>query len=146
MPLYANATSALRSNLEQIRDKKKVKIVPIGVLTAKQLRDINAGRVVQGLHPIVEEVVFVGAHIHKSRIVGDGYTIEDVIDQISSAMDEAAVVLDAPYMTVMENPNQREDRYGNLVRDRVVFECSARHPRAELFSVMPKGDHIKPVK
>jgi hypothetical protein len=100
----------------------------------------------EGLPPIVEEVVFVGGHIYKSRIMGDGYTIEDVIDQIFSAMDCAAIVLDATHMTIMENPNPRLDRYGNLVRDRAIFECSTRHPLPELFSVVPKGDNIKPIK
>ena len=77
-------------------------IVPIGTLTGEQVGVINAGRFVQNLKPIVAEVVFVGGHIYKSRIVRDGYTIEDVIDQISSAMDEAAEVLDAIYMTILQ--------------------------------------------
>lgn len=98
------------------------------------------------LKPIIAEVVFVGGHIYKSRIVRDAYTIEDVIDQISSAMDEAAEVLDAIYMTILQNPNGRADRYGNFVRDRAILECSTRHPRAELFSIVPKGDKIKPTK
>jgi hypothetical protein len=146
MPLYVNAGDSLRTNLERIRDGKKVHIVPIGVLTLEQLGAINAGRFVQDLDPIAAEVVFVGAHIYQRRIVGDGYTIDDVIEQISSAMDDAAIVLDAVNMTLLENPNRRADRYGNMVRDRAVFECSNRHPRAELFSVMPKGDKVKPTK
>lgn len=146
MPLYTNARDVIRTNLGRIRNKNKVHIVPIGTLTAVQLTTINANRLTEGLPPIVEEVVFVGGHIYKSRIMGDGYTIEDVIDQISSAMDCAAIVLDATHMTIMENPNPRLDRYGNSVRDRAIFECSTRHPLPELFSVVPKGDNIKPVK
>ncbi|HMD83398.1 MAG TPA: hypothetical protein VKO18_01710 [Terriglobia bacterium] len=141
-----NARDVMRTNLGRIRNKKKVHIVPIGTLTVAQLTTINAGRLTQGLRPIVEEVVFVGGHIYKSRIIGDGYTIEDVIDQISSAMDCTAIVLDGTHMTTTENPNPRPDRYGNLVRDRAVFECSTRYPRSELFSVIPKGDNIKPTK
>ena len=146
MPLYTNARDVIRTNLGRIRNKNKVHIVPIGTLTAVQLTTINANRLTEGLPPIVEEVVFVGGHIYKSRIMGDGYTIEDVIDQIFSAMDCAAIVLDATHMTIMENPNPRLDRYGNLVRDRAIFECSTRHPLPELFSVVPKGDNIKPIK
>ncbi|MGC9994615.1 MAG: hypothetical protein ABSE79_04785 [Terriglobia bacterium] len=146
MPLYENARDVIRTNLGRIRNKNKVHIVPIGTLTPVQLATINAYRLKQGLRPIEEEVVFVGGHIYKSRIIGDGYTIEDVIDQISSAMDCAAIVLVGARMTTTENPNPRLDRYGNLVRDRAVFECSARHPLPELFSVVPKGDNIKPTK
>src|SRR6266699_3084882 len=146
MPLFEDATDVIRANLERIRDGHKVHIVPIGTLTEEQLGVINAGRFVQKLNPIIAEVVFVGGHIYKSRIARDGYTIEDVIDQISSAMDEAAEVLDALYMTIIQNPNGRTDRYGNLVRDRAILECSTRHPRAELFSIIPKGDTINPTK
>ena len=146
MPLYADAGLLIRRNLEQIRKAARVRIVPIGALTEEQLGQINAGRFANSLNPIISEVVFVGAHIYKSRAIRDGYTIEDVVDQISAAMDTTAVVIDALHMTIMESTNLRADRYGNLVRDRIVFECSARHPRAELFSVMPKGDMHKPPK
>jgi hypothetical protein len=146
VPLYANARDVLRTNLGRIKNGGKVHIVPIGTLTFTQLTQINASRLGQGLNPIAEEVVFVGGHIYKSRILRDGYTIEDVIDQIFNAMDSAAIVLDVTYMTAMENPNPRLDRYGNLVKDRAVFECSARHPLPELFSVIPRGDTIKPPK
>jgi len=146
MPLIANARDILRTNLEQIRDGKKAKTVAIGTLSDKQLAGINANRLVDGLPPIVAEVVFVGSHIYKSRIIGDGYTIEDVLDQISSAMEDISKVVKSLKMTGIENPNSRQDRYGNQVRDRAVFECSARHPRPELFSVMPKGDKTKPTK
>lgn len=98
------------------------------------------------LGPIVGEVLFVGGHIHKRRIVDDGYSIEDVLDQISSAMESSSIVISSEYMTAMENPNPRADRYGNVVRDRAIFECSTRYPRPELFSITPKGDRNKPVK
>lgn len=45
----------------------------------------------------------------------------------------------------IDNPIPRADRYGNLVKDRGIFEMTAKKPRAELFSVMPKGDNIKPI-
>ena len=86
---------------------------------------------------------FLADTVYNSRVVKDGYTIDDVLDQITSGMAAAAVVFHTP-MTGMENPNPRPDRYGNLVRDRVVLECSARHPRPELFSAIPKGDYQKP--
>jgi hypothetical protein len=137
----------LRQQLEQNRVRQAIRVVPIGTLTIAQITAINVVRANERLRPIIEEVVFFGRHIYKRRIVDDGYTIEDVIDQISSAMDRVSVVLaDLAPMTIMENPNPRADRYSNFVRDRAVFECSTRHPRPELFSVIPKGDLRKPCK
>ena len=86
----------------------------------------------------------IGKHIYRSRVVKDGYTIEDVIDQITNAMQSDAAVLDTKKMTAMQKPKMRADRYGNQVKDRVIFECTSRHPRPELFAVVPKGDLIKP--
>ena len=86
----------------------------------------------------------MGRHVYISRVQKDGYTIEDVIDQILSAMDEISIIIAGPKMTAMQNQTLRSDRYGNMVRDMVVFECTTRHPRPELFSVIPKGDTNKP--
>jgi hypothetical protein len=144
MPLFDGAHALIRENLEELQKGNRVRLVAVGTLTDLQLDAINQERRVSGYPPIVAEVVFVGRHIYESRVVRDGYTKEDVIDQIASGMDAAAMVLKTHAMTAMENPNLRADRYGNSVRDRVVLECSARHPRPELFSVVPKGDLIKP--
>ena len=144
MPLSDNARALIRGNLEQLQTGNRVRLVVIGALTEAQLEAINGIRRVHGHPPIVAEVVFLGRHVQQSRIKRDGYSIDDVIDQIASAMEAASVVYQTTTMTAMENPTSRADRYGNLVRDRVIFECSARHPRPELFSVVPKGDHVKP--
>jgi hypothetical protein len=144
MPLFDGAAALIRANLEAFQTGNRVRLVPVGSLTDLQLDAINHGRRVSGYPPIVAEVVFIGRHIYESRVVRDGYTNEDVVDQISSGMDATASVLTAVAMTAMENPNLRADRYGNSVRDRVIFECSARYPRPELFSAVPKGDRIKP--
>jgi hypothetical protein len=146
MPLSNEARALIRANLEDVQQGKKAGLVVIGSLTMEQLDGINQQRESPNHPPIVAEIVFIGHHVYKSRIVDDGYTIDDVIDQIASGMDSAAVVLRTHKMTAMENPNPRADRYGNSVRDRVVFECSVRHPRPELFSVVPKGDRLKPKK
>jgi hypothetical protein len=146
MTLRAEAAALIRANLEQIEAGHKARLVVIGALTQEQLADINKHRAAQGLAPVNAEVVFIGKHIYQTRIAKDGYTIEDVIDQISNAMRPDSLVLDTSKMTAMENPDLRADRYGNKVRDRAVFECTVRHPRPELFSVIPKGDLIKPQK
>lgn len=148
MPLYENAAALIRANLEQFRPdvKARVKAVAIGTLSDVQLAAIHAKQTESGLPLIVAEVLFVGWHIYKSRVLRDGYTIDDVVEQVVSGMSCDSVVLEDASMTAMENPNTRLDKYGNVVRDRVVFECMARHPRPELFSVIPKGDFVKPRK
>src|SRR5258708_1093960 len=145
MPLFQNAAQLIRANLEQFKPHTRVhvKAVAIGTLSDTQLATINPGRDEEGLKPIVSEVLFVGWHVYKSRVLRDGYSIADVVDQIESAMTGEAVV---EYQTFIENPVPREDRYGNRVRDRAILECSVRHPRPELFSVIPKGDNFKPQK
>jgi hypothetical protein len=138
----------IRASLEAIQNGHKVKPVAIGELTNLQLEAINRHRISrnQSLPPIVAEVIFIGSHIDQSRVVRDGYSIADGIDQIVCAMSaESEIVGNLPMQTI-ENPEPRADRYGNQIHDRAVFECMSRHPRPELFSVVPKGDRIKPPK
>jgi hypothetical protein len=148
MPLYLNAVDLIRDNFKEIECGNKPKGVAIGELTGEQLEKINMVRAAHlpPLPPIVAEVIFYGKHMYRSRVSRDGYTVEDVIDQIVSAMDSGSVFVHNPTMTILQNQTGRSDRYGNVVRDLAVFECTARHPRPELFSVMPKGDAIKPKK
>ena len=150
MPLYPNAARLIRANLEALQRGERVRAVAIGTLTSAQLSAINQMRAAYGtpgaLPPIIDEVLFVGHHVYKSRCIRDGYTINDVLDQVAGAMDATAVSTNTNYMTAIENPTARTDRYGNEVRDRAIFECTTRHPRPELFSVVPKGDTIKPKK
>ena len=138
----------IRASLEAIQNGHKVKPVAIGELTNLQLEAINRHRISrnQSLPPIVAEVIFIGSHIDQSRVVRDGYSIADGIDQIVCAMSaESEIVGNLPMQTI-ENPEPRADRYGNQIHDRAVFECMSRHPRPELFTVVPKGDRIKPPK
>jgi hypothetical protein len=148
MPLFDGAHALIRTNLEHFQPNVKTRVrgVVIGTLTDVQLGAINGSRKAKGLPPVRAEVLFFGWHVYKSRIIGDGYRIADVLDQIESAMKSESVVLNPEHMTAMENPTARADAYGNMVKDRAVFECTAHHPRPELFSVMPKGDTIRPTK
>lgn len=149
VPISEGAPALIRANLEAVQKGNRVRPVVIGTLTNAQLTAINEHRSAdkKPSPPIAGEVVFLGSHIYNSRIVGDGYTIDDVIEQITSGMDAAAVVSKPTRMAFMDNPVPRADRYGNkAICDRVVFECSGRYPRPELYSVMPKGDTIKPKK
>jgi hypothetical protein len=146
MPLYGNAFDLTRANFERIAQGDKPQGVVIGTLTAEQLDAVNRLRAAHRppMPPVTGEVLFYGRHLYRSRVLGDGYTVEDVLDQIASAMDAASVLAPNPRMTVLQNPRGRADRYGNVVKDLAVLECTARHPRPELFSVMPKGDKKKP--
>lgn len=146
MPLYPGALELIRANLEAIELGKKVEIVTIGTLTDTQLADINANRATLPYRapPIIAEIKFMGRHLHKSRIAQDGYAIEDVLEQISSALSESSAFIHTRKATVIQNHMSRIDRYGNVVQDQAVLECTARHPWPELFSVIPKGD--KPPK
>ena len=146
MPLVENARRIMRLNLETIRDGKKPKLITVGALTSDQLAGINEILNAEELPLIVAEVVFIGKHIYRSRITDDGYTIEDVLDQIYAAMEPTSLVVQSLKMRAMENPKPRLDRYGMWVNDRAIFECTAKHPRPELYSVIPKGDGITPEK
>ncbi len=121
-----------------------MRVVAIGELTAAQLLAFNTVRAALNLPPISAEIVFLGRHVYNSRIANDGYTIDDVLDQITSALDVSAEVHASAKMNALQNPQHRTDKYGNRVLDRGVLECTARHPRPELFSIIPMGDTIKP--
>jgi hypothetical protein len=146
MPLIHKARRIMRINLEKIAGGQQPKVIVVGTLTPDQLKGINQNLVIQKRPQMIEEIVFKGLHIYRSRIIKDGYTIEDVLDQIYSGMDEIAEVTTNPHLTVIQNPRPRADKYGNQVRDLIVFECTDRHPRLELYSVIPKGDKNKPKK
>jgi len=122
--------------------------VVIGSLTQKQLDAINAEREQSDppLAAITAEIVFDGRHMHKGRCVNDGYTIDEVIEQIVSAVCETAEFMPEGRMTTIGSTIVRKDRQGNEVLDQAIFECSQRHPRPELYSVIPRGDKIRPAK
>jgi hypothetical protein len=144
MPLYPNGKALMRANLLAIAAGQKVRSVQIGALTAAQLDAINAQRIPCALPPVVAVLLFVGGHVHRSRILRDGYEIEDILDEAESALSEESAVLITRYMTALQNPNARADRLGNLVHDRAILECTRYRPNPELFSVQPKGDRNKP--
>ena len=86
MPLYANGAQLVRLNLEEIGKGNRVRVVAIGELTAAQLLAFNTVRAALNLPPIRAEILFLGRHVYNSRIANDGYTIDDVLDQITSAL------------------------------------------------------------
>jgi len=146
MPLFEDALARIRKNLESFRDGKKAPLISVGTLTPEQLGCINKYRKKHGFPLMADELVFIGSHVYKSRITEDGYTIEEVLVQIEIATKAESTVINSQKMTGLRNPNKRADLRGNQVRDEVVLECSARYPRPEIFSVVPRGDDKKPAK
>ncbi|GAA0593026.1 hypothetical protein [Caenispirillum bisanense] len=146
MPLFPDAEALVRLNLSMIAAGLRPAFVVIGRLTDAQHAAINVGRLRHGL-PVLEnpEVLYLGRHHYTSRS-GQGYGVDDMWMQIASALGAASIVHLTGRMTALENPTQRNDGYGNLVRDRAILELTARKPRAELFSVIPKGDKNQPAK
>jgi len=61
-------------------------------------------------------------------------------------LDEGAEVIANDYMTAIKNPVARIDRLGNLIHDEAILECSRYRPNPDVFSVIPKGDKIRPQK
>jgi len=145
MPLYANAETLIRANLNQVAQGNRVRAVAIGVLTEVQQVTINSQKAAAGL-PLLEnpEIIFLGKHTYDSRVARDGYTIEDVITQIKFALAASARVVESVKMTAIKSTHLRADGYGNEVLDEAVFELMTRKPRAELYSIVPKGDKFKP--
>jgi metal-dependent amidase/aminoacylase/carboxypeptidase family protein len=145
LPVYADAEARVKANLRTIAAGGRAALVAIGAFTEQQWAAINAVRHDLGLHALEgREIVFIGRHLHASR-AKDGYTVDDMWARIAAACSEVSEVHVNPRMTELRNPEGRADGYGNIVHDRAVFECTQRKPRAELFSVIPKGDTRKPI-
>jgi hypothetical protein len=144
MPLTNEGERLIRANLEQASHGKKPKLVTVGYLTDKQLARLNEERAKRHHDPMKADVVFVGMHIHQRRVIFDGYSIDDVIAQIVSAMSAESIIRMTPKMTAIQSRKKRDDNYGNMVLDEAVLECTGKYPMPELYSVIPKGDDIKP--
>ncbi len=144
MPLYPNALDLIRVNLELLKAGGRPKVISIGYLTETQHQAINVIRTREEKPLLVEPVVlFLGRHLYESRNA-DGYTIDDMMSMIESALSADSVAHAHHKMTGIMNHSARDDGYGNQVHDLGVFELYAKRPKAELLSVIPKGDNNKP--
>ena len=140
MPLYAGAQALILANLKVVASGGRAPVVAIGGFTESQLGDLKAVRRGLGLNEVADaEILFIGRHLYESRSA-DGYAVEDMLLQIESALAVESKIVANSKMTTIENPRPRADGYGAQVHDRAVFECTQRKPRAELYSVIPKGD------
>lgn len=145
MPLYENALDIIHNQLKELERGERPKFQVIGYFTDEQLLAINTFRAKNELHLLEQnEILYMGRHHYNSRVVRDGYNIDDLVKQIESALAETSRVIVAERMTAMQSTTLRADGYGNSVFDRAIFELSSKKPRAELFSVIPKGDDHRP--
>jgi hypothetical protein len=142
MPLYPDSERLIRGCFSMLKRGKRPRYVAIGELTEAQLAEINAERATRKFKPIKAALLFDGYHVYKSRILQDGYTEDDVIAQIQSALADDSEVKLSQKMTALRNRGKREDGYGSKVNDEAVLECSIRYPSPILFSTIPKGDKL----
>lgn len=144
LPLLVNAEQIIRTSLLALSQNKKPPVVAIATFTIKQFEDINAVRRGLKLHELESnEILFLGRHLFNSRS-DDGYTINDIFLQIESSLSEHSLAVINIKMASIQAVARRDDGYGNAVLDRAIFEMTQRRPKAELFSVIPKGDRNKP--
>lgn len=140
MPLNRGAIDLIRNQLEQIALGNKVPLIVIGYLTETQHKAVREFRAQHGLSGGESpEIVYIGRHHYESR-VKQGYTIEDMILQIEASTADTAEAFIRGAMTSLRSIVLRSDGYGKQVRDQAIFELTARKPRVELYSVIPKGD------
>lgn len=144
MPLYPGATTIIAAQLHSLWRGERVRLIAIGVLTDAQLAQINFGRVKLGF-PEVEshEIVYLGRHHFESR-ARQGYSPADMVQQLEWALADHAVAFVVARGTTLQSTVERPDGYGNMVRDQAVLDVTARKPRVEVFSVVPRGDRISP--
>ena len=140
MILFADGLKKIRRNLERVQAGEKFRLEKIGRFTDEELDRINCTRAAKGFPAIESTIVFHGRHMYKSRCLENGYSIEQVVQQAANALSVSSVLDTSHASLVLKNPIPRYDIEDNRINDQAVFKCTARHPFAELFSVIPKGD------
>lgn len=145
--LIKDVDSQIRENLNCIDRGDRAKFITIGYFTDIQFRDINNYRAKYNLPALLSnEIIYMGRHHYNSRVIRDGYSIDDLIEQIKNSLNKDSVVVINKKGSCLQSAHARDDGYGNTVTDFAVFEFTAHKPKAELFCVVPRGDTIKPPK
>ena len=110
VPLYHDAIARIRDNLEKLSKGEKAPMIAIGNFSPIQFGDINAARRDLGLHELeINEIVFIGRHLFNSRSA-DGYSIDDIIDQIENAMSADSIAVVSPRMSCIRRQAARTVR------------------------------------
>ncbi|AOA71456.1 hypothetical protein BAY15_1022 [Stenotrophomonas rhizophila] len=147
MPLYDNAPTLILDQLRRIADGERVGIVEIGELTVSQFAELVRQKREMGHEPPASRMlVYLGRHHYDSRVRKDGYLPCDLVRQLEAALASTSVIETHRHMTAVVSTSDRDDGHGNKVRDRAILELQARKPRAEVYSVVPKRDFIRPKK
>ena len=147
MPVDPGRIDAICAHLERVKKGERVRPLDIGELTAGQFAAINQGRTEQGLPTLISaEIVYVGKHHFERRCRDDGYTILDMVAQLQSALAATSTVNVGPRRTLLHSVTPRHDGYGNVVLDECVLELLQYKPKAEAYSLIPKGDSNRPPK
>ncbi|MDR8526219.1 hypothetical protein [Shewanella fidelis] len=146
MPFNYAIKDQLLQQIQAKIDGQRVPIIEIGSLTEKQHEDINKFRIENGIPPLIDpSILYMGRHHVESRNGRDGYNAEDILTQIIYALDESSIIPKSSRQTLIRSIKPRDDGYGNKVTDTGVLELTSRKPKAELYSVIPKGDTVKPI-
>ena len=140
MPLFADGAKKIRRAMELVAAGQRSPFVKVGIFTPEQLTAINGMRKEKNLDPIEATIVCNGKHLYESRCIKDGYSIDEMVEQIQFAFELATEAKREGWSTILRSTSDRIDKQGNAVRDELVFECTQRHPNANLFSAIPRGD------
>lgn len=146
MPFYHHQKEQLLKQIQDLIDGKRAPVIVIGTLTEAQHSAINRGRELLEYPPLESpEVLYMGKHHVNSRHGKDGYTADDILQQIIHILEVEVDIPVTKRQTKMVSKTKRQDAYGNTIEDIGILELMSRKPKAELFSVIPKGDDIKPI-
>ena len=143
MPLDPDATEKIRACLEGIARGERPPRIVIGRLTETQTTAINIRRANHKPPlPLITGVVnLVGRHLYERRVLDQGYSIEEVLIQVASALAPESELIDTQRGTLIQNKKGRIDAQGCSVRDVAVLECSgSRTGESQLYSAYPEGD------
>lgn len=145
MPFYHHKKEELHSQIKSLINGDRVPVIEIGYLTQEQHDAINQGRSALDYPPLESpKILYLGKHHVGSRHGKDGYNADDILEQIMHILDTEVDIPITPRQTKMVSKTSRLDAYGNTIIDTGILELMSRRPKAELYSVIPKGDNIKP--
>ena len=115
------------------------KVVIENLMTPMQFDDYRLLRGKVGLTaPEVNSFDINFPHIMNQRMVQDGYSSKDILEQIKSATSKKSIVfIDSQNRVNLMNPNVRRDGYGNTVNDVMGF---SRRNKPTIQTVFPMGD------
>jgi hypothetical protein len=133
--------SLANKNLQALANGERVNPVKIGLMTDDQFSQVNSLRAQSGFDPLPSKEVFYTGKHHAGSRYKDGYAPQDLLKQLTSGLDDAAVPqMDRAGRVNLVSTLPRFDGYASTVSDTVALIPSKGQTIAEAFSVIPKGD------